>query len=217
MVTWCPYISVLARGQSSPLEVHERAMQAVLRYLKTVVHYFQVFPRQRQSHMILRAYVDASWGSGRSVERRSISEGCLMLGQGVHQVVGAPPAICCLVFCRERAGFQGSSWRLVVLWGTSWGMKGDRCAHGATSEAAVNISKMEGLRKLRHIDIRACFIQTEVQAGAIKVFSVKGTENPADIFTKNLDKMQHSETHAGFGSSLNLASRGGKGFGVVGP
>ena len=31
------------------------------------------------------------------------------------------------------------------------------------------------------------FIQTEVQAGAIKVFSVKGTENPADIFTKNLD------------------------------
>ena len=46
---------------------------------------------------------------------------------------------------------------------------------------------MEGLRKLRHIDIRACFIQTEVQAGAIKVFSVKGTENPADIFTKNLD------------------------------
>ena len=49
------------------------------------------------------------------------------------------------------------------------------------------ISKMEGLRKLRHIDIRACFIQTEVQAGAIKVFSVKGTENPADIFTKNLD------------------------------
>ena len=55
------------------------------------------------------------------------------------------------------------------------------------SEAAVNISKMEGLRKLRHIDIRACFIQTEVQAGAIKVFSVKGTDNPADIFTKNLD------------------------------
>ena len=55
------------------------------------------------------------------------------------------------------------------------------------SEAAVNISKMEGLRKLRHIDIRACFIQTEVQAGAIKVFSITGTENPADIFTKNLD------------------------------
>ena len=51
-------------------------MRAV-RYLKTVVHYFQVFPRQRQSHMLLRAYVDASWGSERSVERRSISGGCL--------------------------------------------------------------------------------------------------------------------------------------------
>ena len=106
------YISVFARGQSFPLEVHERAMQAVLRYLKTVVHYFQVFPRQRQSHMMLRAYVDASWGSKRSVERCSISGGCLMLGKACIKTC-APPAVRCFMFCRERAvrtrrGFQGS-------------------------------------------------------------------------------------------------------------
>ncbi|OLP81547.1 Retrovirus-related Pol polyprotein from transposon TNT 1-94 [Symbiodinium microadriaticum] len=183
------YISVLARGQSSPLEVHERAMRAVLRYLKTVVHYFQVFPRQRQSHMLLRAYVDASWGSERSVERRSISGGCLMLGKA-----------CIKSWARlqQSVALSSAESELYALVEGSREALGARCAVGhilgnegeivphiyCDSEAAVNISKMEGLRKLRHIDIRACFIQTEVQAGAIKVYSVKGTENPADIFTK---------------------------------
>ncbi|OLP83685.1 Retrovirus-related Pol polyprotein from transposon TNT 1-94 [Symbiodinium microadriaticum] len=183
------YISVLARGQSSPLEVHERAMRAVLRYLKTVVHYFQVFPRQRHSHMLLRAYVDASWGSERSVERRSISGGCLMLGKA-----------CIKSWARlqQSVALSSAESELYALVEGSREALGARCAVGhilghegeivphiyCDSEAAVNISKMEGLRKLRHIDIRACFIQTEVQAGAIKVFSVKGTENPADIFTK---------------------------------
>ena len=55
------------------------------------------------------------------------------------------------------------------------------------SEAAINVSKMEGLRKLRHIDLRACFIQHEVQSGSIVVKPVKGKDNPADVFTKCLD------------------------------
>ncbi|OLQ06849.1 Retrovirus-related Pol polyprotein from transposon TNT 1-94 [Symbiodinium microadriaticum] len=190
------YISVLARGQSSPLEVHERAMRAVLRYLKTVVHYFQVFPRQRQSHMLLRAYVDASWGSERSVERRSISGGFLMLGKA-----------CIKSWARlqQSVALSSAESELYALVESSREALGARCAVGhilghegeivphiyCDSEAAVNISKMEGLRKLRHIDIRACFIQTEVQAGAIKVFSVKGTENPADIFRYGTEYQKH--------------------------
>ncbi|CAE7771904.1 unnamed protein product [Symbiodinium sp. CCMP2456] len=67
------YVSVLARGQSSPQEVHERAMRAVLRHLKTVVNYFQLFPRQEEKELKLHSNVDASWGSERSVDRRSIS------------------------------------------------------------------------------------------------------------------------------------------------
>ena len=37
------------------------------------------------------------------------------------------------------------------------------------SEAAVNISKMDGLRKLRHMELRSCFVQSEVQMGNILV------------------------------------------------
>ena len=115
---------------------------------------------------------------------------------GFSQAAAIPHAVACLCGC-----FLGSSERselYALVEGSREASLGARCAVGhilghereivtPRPKAAVNISKMEGLRKLRHIDIRACFIQTEVQAGAIKVFSVKGTENPADIFTKNLD------------------------------
>ena len=137
-------------------------MRAVLRYLKTVVHYFQVFPRQRRSHMVLRAYVDASWGSERSVERRSISGGCLMLGKACIKT-GAR--------LQQSVALSSAESELYALVEGSREALGARCAVGhilghegeivphiyCDSEAAVNISKMEGLRKLRHIDIRACF------------------------------------------------------------
>ena len=119
-------------------------MRAVLRYLKTVVHYFQVFSRQQQSHMILRAYVDALWGSNDLLNAESE---LYALVEGSKEALGARCAV-----------------------GHILGHEREIVPHiYCDSEAAVNISKMEGLRKLRHIDIRACFIQTEVQARAIKV------------------------------------------------
>ena len=74
------FISVLARGQADPREYHERAIRGTLRYFKTVSSFFQIFPRQRDQDLRVRVFVDASWGSERSVSRRSISGGCVVLG-----------------------------------------------------------------------------------------------------------------------------------------
>ena len=40
------------------------------------------------------------------------------------------------------------------------------------SEAACAISKADGLRKVRHIDLRACFIQDQIRRRNIHVFSL---------------------------------------------
>ena len=45
------FVSMLARGQSSPCEYHERGLRATLRYLKTAGNFFQVFPRQKSTLM----------------------------------------------------------------------------------------------------------------------------------------------------------------------
>ena len=54
------------------------------------------------------------------------------------------------------------------------------------SEAAVAISKADGLRKVRHIDLRACFIQDQLRQKQLFVFGVRGEANVADLFTKPL-------------------------------
>ncbi|KAG2759706.1 hypothetical protein PC116_g26209 [Phytophthora cactorum] len=43
-------------------------------------------------------------------------------------------------------------------------------------------------RRTRHIELRWHFVREQVQKGAIELHKVKGNENPADAFTKPLDK-----------------------------
>ncbi|CAE7271324.1 RE2, partial [Symbiodinium sp. CCMP2456] len=212
------YVSVLARGQSSPQEVHERAMRAVLRYLKTVVNYFQLFPRQEEKELKLHSYVDASWGSERSVDRRSISGGCLMLGKA-----------CVKTWARlqQSVALSSAESELYALVEGAKEALGARCAVEhilgcdpvvpllyCDSEAAVAISHAEGLRKLRHIDLRSCFLQQEVQSQSLRVVSVRGTDNPADIFTKNLDLSSTLRHMHHIGLCSTLLPEGVKGYGA---
>lgn len=42
--------------------------------------------------------------------------------------------------------------------------------------------------KSKHIDVRLHFIREEIEKGAVKVFKVDTSENPADMLTKPLPK-----------------------------
>ena len=192
------FISVLARGQADPREYHERAIRHTLRCFKTVSSFFQIFPRQRDQDLRIRVFVDASWGSERSVSRRSISGGCVMLGSAcvkswarLQQSVALSSAESELYAltegARESMGLRCSVGHVTGLQPESQYVPTIYC----DCEAAINISKMEGLKKLRHIDLRVCFIQHEVQSGSIVVKPVRGKDNPADIFTKSLDGPSH--------------------------
>jgi len=54
------------------------------------------------------------------------------------------------------------------------------------SSAAMGICNRQGLGKLRHLDTHSLWIQQAVRTGRIVVRKVKGTENPADLFTKHI-------------------------------
>jgi hypothetical protein len=41
-------------------------------------------------------------------------------------------------------------------------------------------------KRSKHIDLRYHYIRDVVQDGKVKLFFVEGTQNPADMFTKNL-------------------------------
>ena len=50
------------------------------------------------------------------------------------------------------------------------------------------MSKNDGLKKSRHIDIRYHFIREYVDQGIVKIVFVKSEDNNSDPFTKNLKK-----------------------------
>ena len=87
------------------------------------------------------------------MNRRSISGGCVMLGRA-----------CLKTWARLQQAVALSSAES-ELYGLVEGIReglGLCCAVPhvfCASEAAVNIRKMEGLRRLRHIDLRSCYVQ----------------------------------------------------------
>ena len=54
------------------------------------------------------------------------------------------------------------------------------------STATIGICGRDGLGKLRHIDTQCLWLQQKVRNGSLEIRKVKGTENPADLFTKHL-------------------------------
>ena len=54
------------------------------------------------------------------------------------------------------------------------------------SSAAIGVTSRQGVGKIRHLDTRTLWVQQAVRTGRIEVRKIKGTENPADLFTKHL-------------------------------
>ena len=73
------YVCLLATGMSSPLDKHEHALRALLRWLITQRGQRQTFPAQtdicERPDDTLLAYSDASWAPLKLLQRRSISGG----------------------------------------------------------------------------------------------------------------------------------------------
>ena len=77
------------------------------------------------------------------------------------------------------------------------------------SSASKGICSRIGLGKVRHLDTGLLWIQNYVEKGIIKVKKVKGTENPADIGTKpvNKDTIQRVLTKCGFVTLEGMSAR----------
>jgi hypothetical protein len=45
-------------------------------------------------------------------------------------------------------------------------------------------------KRIKHIDLRYHFIRDVVQSKQVKLFFIEGANNPADLFTKNLDHIK---------------------------
>ena len=55
------------------------------------------------------------------------------------------------------------------------------------STAARGIAMRKGVGKVRHLEVSYLWIQYKIAAKAMRLHKVLGTQNPADVFTKNVN------------------------------
>ena len=54
--------------------------------------------------------------------------------------------------------------------------------------AAIGIARRKGLGKIRHLDVMDLWLQDKVRAKQVGLKQILGTDQPADIFTKYVER-----------------------------
>ena len=172
-------------------------MRDVLRWVKGLPHKVQVFPSSREileedaDAEAISCFTDASW-SLNSVSGGILTwENCALKSFSRKQSTTALSSAEAELAALTEVAREGLYIALLVETVLE-GVPKDR-EHGyyvlkgySDSESAVCISKMSTLlRKVRHIELRAAFLQELVAKGRFTVEHVPGAINPADSLTKS--------------------------------
>ena len=196
--------SMLSKGQAAPRMVHEDALRKFLRWFVGCPLLDQIFPAGNgetleEEGAALVAFCDSNWGSESSTGRKSTSGGVIYIvagslwfcvkGYSRLQTVVALSSAEAELFAIAEAAKEIAG--LGQLASHIWGELTKPLAIYTDSASARQIAGMEGfLRRMRHVDIRLCFIQDRVHQHELVINGVPGEENVSDLLTKNLNRPQ---------------------------
>ena len=192
----CWLCSMLARGQAQPLAVHEAAMRASIRYIRSVSDRKLKFRSwSTQASQALRP-MSMPVGQPKSTNRKSTSgaaifvcECCIKAYSRLQQSVA-----CSSAEAELYALFEGEKETIGIQHAVAhvFGCQVEELPVPnllTDSMAARHVIEMSGLlRRLGHIGIRLCFLQDAVYKGVISITFVRGTENCAGLMTEALSR-----------------------------
>jgi hypothetical protein len=179
----------VCREMSSPTLRSWHKLKRLARYLvhrRAAVYRFE----WQEEGYPMTLYTDSDWAGCRRT-RKSTSGGVIMIGrhcikswsstQGPLALSSAEAEYYSMVEGALRAkGLQTI--------GAEIGMIGldKEITLWTDSSAAKSFAARRGLGKMRHMEVRYLWLQSEVLKQAVKVCKVKGEDNPADLMTKYL-------------------------------
>ena len=193
------YVCLLATGMSSPLDKHEHALRALLRWLNTQRGQRQAYPSQsdicERSDDTMLAYSDASWAPLKLLQRRSISGGVFFFRNSTIKAFSRLQQLVALSSCEAELSALAEtgveSVGIKRLIGHIIGLSDNeiRIEEFTDSQAAWRVLKGSGLqRKSRHVELRVFWVQQRVQQEQIVLLWKEGSEMIADICTKTLGR-----------------------------
>ena len=177
----------LCRRMMGPRRGDLRALGRVARYLAGAVRVVYNFPWQDRGDLLV--FVDTDF-AGCTATRKSTSGGCAMLGRHVIKHWATTQKVVTLSSGEaELAGIVKGSAEGIGLKSLSLdlGITVDVRIF-ADSSAAIGICRRSGIGKVRHLATAQLWVQERIREGDIRLFKIPGTENPADLLTKNVPR-----------------------------
>ena len=186
------FIMLLSTGQSAPLNKHERALRAVLRFLLSCEHLALRYPSSEQDVNIpVAAYTDASWAPMEYLKRRSVSAGYIFAFGSLVKHWSRVQQIVATSSCESEiaaiavAVAEISCVQDVVVHVAGAGAPIPEIFTDAQSARIVLLSKGE-TRQSRHFSIRCHMIRQKLSDNEVCLTWKPGCELLADMGTKVL-------------------------------
>ena len=176
-----------SRRMARPVESDWVALKHQLRYLKGNPRAVQWFRWKRTKSPTLKGYSDSDRAGCRRT-RKSTSEGCILFNgrllkswsknQNVIATSSGEAELYAAVKCAaELLGLKSIAKDL--------GIETD-VELSVDANATIGMLCRSGLGKLRHIEVSELWLQEAVKLKRVLLKKVPGTDNPADLMTKNL-------------------------------
>jgi hypothetical protein len=179
----------LCRRMSEPRDADLRALGRVARYLVGAPRVVYEYPWQ--SRPVLVAYTDSDF-AGCVASRLSTSGGAVLLGKHLLKHWASTQKKITLSSGEAELGavVRGFSEALgLQSVARDLGVDLHPEVH-ADSSAAIGICTRTGIGKVRHLAVAQLWVQELVRLRTVRLFKVLGTENPADLMTKPLPRVE---------------------------
>jgi hypothetical protein len=137
---------------------------------------------------------DSDW-AGSKQDRKSVSGGCIMLGNvwirswSKDQAVFARSSAEADLYAANLAGTQSLGLKTMmeeVGWKVDIKLMVD-------ASATIGVLHRRGLGKIRHLEVEALWMQQVIYDGKIKLAKIRGEDNYSDLGTKPLKRNAISE------------------------
>ena len=178
----------LCREFATPTKKSHEKLKRLARYVTGAPRLTYQFPYQSKQPGIT-VYVDTDFAGCKST-RRSTSGGFAMYGS--HQIKHCSKTQSTVCLSSGEAELRGIAEGLAQAIGLQTiakdlGFDWTIDVH-SDATAAIGIARRRGMGRIRHIDCTDLWCQEKFNSGQAKLHNILGTENPADILTKHVDR-----------------------------
>ena len=195
-------VGYLGRFQQDPDSRAENCLRAVVRWIMVLPEFMQEFhpSGEETAERSLTGYVDASWNivsvSGALLCWRGMMLKSFSRKQATTSLSSAEAELIALVEAAKEAIYVALLMETLVFGLEKQQETGSfKLVFLSDSEAAISISAMSGLlRRVRHLELRARYLQELVTSGRLVLRWISGELNPSDGLTKSVSEDRMLQT-----------------------